>query len=175
MEQGLRNLEGRRRGTCKGRIMGDEDLIVQMKQSWNESLSAIFENEDGEYDENFEGFCEQLMDELVKNGLEDFVLLRNDKLRNWWGRVLKRREKIAKRKEDDRKREELLSRLSDEDKRLLGITPKIDGKWYWRETVYVRQKMIKTQIADNEILISYINVYGTIFDVLGDENDSISD
>lgn len=76
--------------------------------------------------------AEAIMDELVLNGLEDLLILKNLQVGEWWSEVTERRDRIAKAKlakqlakekadEEARKKEEILSRLTDEEKRLLGL------------------------------------------------------
>ena len=63
--------------------------------------------------------------ELERIGQEDFLLLQNDEVREWWAehkefdRVRKEHERI--REEANRKRQEALDKLSPEDKKILGI------------------------------------------------------
>ena len=79
-------------------------------------------------DRLFESFAKEAMRELDAQGLAEFVLLRNDKLRTWWQKILKeelaeriRKEKIAHKKA---LREQGLAKLSDEEKEALGLSRK---------------------------------------------------
>lgn len=80
----------------------------------------------------FEDIAEAVMDELVANGLEDLLLVKNLKVGEWWAEVLaerkhkaemerQRQEAIKKAEDDRRARESLLARLTSEEKRLLGF------------------------------------------------------
>lgn len=79
-------------------------------------------------DRLFESFAKEAMRELAEQGLADFVLIRNDKLRTWWQGVLKKEleERIRKEKIAHKKalREQGLSKLSDEEKEALGLNKK---------------------------------------------------
>ena len=82
--------------------------------------------------DEFEEVATILMDELTANNLDSHILLKYPKIADWWGSVLRerKRKEEAKRKreeakrqkeEDARARELLLSRLTPEERRLLGI------------------------------------------------------
>ena len=90
------------------------------------------DEEDLEDDFEFAAVATLLMDELTANNLDSHILLKYPKIADWWGSVLrerkrkeeakrKREEAKRKREEDERARELLLSRLSPEERRLLGI------------------------------------------------------
>lgn len=68
------------------------------------------------------------MSELERNGIEDMLVLRDDEVREWW---MKHKEADRKRREAEeraayreRVKAEALSKLSDEEKEILGITKK---------------------------------------------------
>lgn len=67
------------------------------------------------------------MDELIKHGKADFLVLKNDELREWWEQHQeddrKERERRAEIERRKRIKEEALARLSDEEKELLGLAP----------------------------------------------------
>ena len=74
---------------------------------------------------NLASFAKEAMRELEKNGLEDFVLLKNDKLRAWWKKIKAHEAYIeAKRIEKEHKervRDEALAKLTDEELKILGL------------------------------------------------------
>lgn len=72
------------------------------------------------------------MTELVKDGRADFLLLADDEVREWWTAHLeadrkaqeelkRKREAAAAKALKTRKRNELISRLTDEERELLGV------------------------------------------------------
>lgn len=67
------------------------------------------------------------MEELVKQGKEDFLVLKNPEVAEWWTAHVKadRAEKarIAEIERKERVKAEALARLSDEEKELLGLKP----------------------------------------------------
>jgi hypothetical protein len=74
----------------------------------------------------FEKFAVEAMEELEANGMADLLLLKNDKLREWW-KAHKEEEarKLAARLEKERVarvREEALAKLSTEERKVLGIS-----------------------------------------------------
>ena len=86
--------------------------------------------------EEYKERCDQLariacavMEELVKQGKEDFLVLKNEEVRTWWEEHVKadRKEKarIAEIERKERVRAEALARLSDEEKELLGLKPTV--------------------------------------------------
>jgi hypothetical protein len=69
------------------------------------------------------------MEELVKHGKADFLVLKNDELRTWWESHVaadrKEKARIAEIERKERVRAEALARLSDEEKELLGLKPTV--------------------------------------------------
>ena len=65
------------------------------------------------------------METLEENGVEDFLLLKDDEVRQWWQahKEADRKEKarVAEQERKTRVRAEALARLSDEEKELLGL------------------------------------------------------
>jgi hypothetical protein len=93
-------------------------------------------DEDDESDEddpyNIESMAIRMMDVMVENNIDSFILLKDPIVARWWADILQERKRIAEKKqrreeavrkaqEDERARAELLSRLTPEEKRLLGI------------------------------------------------------
>lgn len=79
--------------------------------------------------DEYEQIAIAAMTALEENGIDTFVLIKNDLVRDWWG---KRKEAIRKAEETrvekermNRIREEALARLSDEEKIALGLTKPI--------------------------------------------------
>ena len=68
---------------------------------------------------------EAMMDELVAAGAADFLLIRNQQIREWWESVVARRKKeqeLKERQERQRQlRESALSKLSSEEREALGV------------------------------------------------------
>lgn len=68
------------------------------------------------------------MTALEANGIEDFILLENDEVREWWAEHKefdrKRREKEAERKRLAQIRQDALAKLSPEERKVLGIKTK---------------------------------------------------
>jgi hypothetical protein len=82
---------------------------------------------------DYKSMAETLMRELVANEIESHVLLKDDDIRDWWTGILKeekrkaeeeaRKEAARIKKENDKKlKEDVLSRLTAEEKRVLGLT-----------------------------------------------------
>jgi hypothetical protein len=80
------------------------------------------------------------MEELVKQGREDFLVLKNEEVRTWWEEHVRadRAEKarIAEIERKERVRAEALARLSDEEKELLGLRPRLKVKGLKRRDVF---------------------------------------
>lgn len=76
----------------------------------------------------FETFTKEAMKALVEAGVADFVLLKNDKLRAWWQHVLAEELREQTRLEEiervKRVKEAALAKLSDEEKKILGLDKK---------------------------------------------------
>lgn len=101
----------------------EDDMAVADDLEWWEE--DIEEEVDAE-------FATILMDELTANNLDSHILLKYPQIADWWGSVLKERNKKAealrkreeakrKKEEDKRARESLLARLTPEERRLLGV------------------------------------------------------
>lgn len=128
------------------RLMGDDyrDKILKdlMGMYQDKSQGWMYDSEEEVEEDGFweveeddgytSDFATILMDELTENNLDSHVLLKYPKIANWWGSVLRVRKKNAealrkreearrKKEEDARARESLLSRLTPEERRLLGI------------------------------------------------------
>lgn len=75
---------------------------------------------------NFNSLSERIMDALVELGGADFLLLKDDEIRNWWGGVVNQREAVRRQQEELQRREQLraqaLSKLTDEERNALGLT-----------------------------------------------------
>jgi len=70
-----------------------------------------------------------VMEELIKQGKEDFLVLKNEEVRTWWEEHVnadrKEKARIAEIERKERVRAEALARLSDEEKELLGLKPTV--------------------------------------------------
>lgn len=68
------------------------------------------------------------MTALEENGIEDFLLLKDDEVREWWQKHKeadrKEQARIAEIERRERVKAEALARLSDEEKELLGLARK---------------------------------------------------
>ncbi len=80
----------------------------------------------------YKAIAEAIMRELVGNGLEDLILIKNDEVREWWGDIVAEENRVRtanekaeaeriKKLEDIKSLKELMSRLTPEEKRLLKI------------------------------------------------------
>lgn len=112
----------------------DDDDEEEVDQEWWDE-----EDEDDDWDENWaeepeshEAMAVRLMEALVENNLDSYILLKDDHIATWWGDILKYRkkkeekrlaaeEKLRRAEEDARLKAELLSRLTADEKRVLGI------------------------------------------------------
>lgn len=134
--------------------MDKEDAIKQVFERWMQARQGPqgatgYEDDDDTFDSDlwdetdwdeqwaedpgdYEAMAVRLMEVLVENKLDSYILLKDTAIANWWGEVLKyrkkkeeqlRKEEAARRKQeaDERARSELLSRLTADEKRLLGI------------------------------------------------------
>lgn len=72
------------------------------------------------------------MEELVRQGKADFLVLKNEEVRDWWEAHVKadRAEKarIAEQERRERVKREALDRLTDEEKELLGLKKPVAKK-----------------------------------------------
>lgn len=92
-----------------------------------------YESDDGyNQREEYKAQCDRLariacaaMEELVRQGKEDFLILKNPEVAEWWTAHVKadRAEKarIAEQERRERVKREALERLTDEEKELLGL------------------------------------------------------
>ena len=74
------------------------------------------------------------MEELVRHGKADFLILKNEEVRDWWEAHVKadkaEKARIAEEERKDRVKAEALARLSDEEKELLGLSKTKKHKKY---------------------------------------------
>lgn len=81
---------------------------------------------------DYKAMAETLMRELVANEIESHVLLKDDDIRDWWTGILKeearkaeearrREEARIKREKDKQLKADVLSRLTPDEKRVLGL------------------------------------------------------
>lgn len=131
--------------------MNDEDTIKKVFDLWMKSqgpqgsvldddevegISVYYDEEEDEYEfdwdvewtrdpDGHEAIAVRLMEALVENDLDSYIILKDPIIADWWGEILKFRkakeDKRIKQEADDRARAELLSRLTADEKRLLGI------------------------------------------------------
>ena len=68
----------------------------------------------------------KVMDALVEAGKEDFVLLQDDEVREWWAAHqiadAKEKAKLAEKERLAKVKRDALAKLSDEEKKVLGIS-----------------------------------------------------
>ena len=104
--------------------MDDEDSMI--------SADDVFDDEDEDMpmrpSHNFEAWFKEAMTVLVEHNLADFLLLKNDKLREWWAAEVKKDLAAqARREAKERKRqlkEQAIGKLSDEELEALGLKRK---------------------------------------------------
>lgn len=69
------------------------------------------------------------MTALEENGIEDFLVLKDEEVREWWAqhKEADRREqaRIAEKERRERVKAEALAKLSSEERELLGLAPKV--------------------------------------------------
>ena len=69
--------------------------------------------------------AQRIMDVLCENGQGDFLLLRDDEIREWWESVTKERKRIQRQEAERRRRAEVreraLNKLTAEERKILGI------------------------------------------------------
>jgi hypothetical protein len=69
--------------------------------------------------------AQRIMDVLCENGQGDFLLLRDDEIREWWESVTKERKLIQRQEAERRRRAEVreraLNKLTAEERKILGI------------------------------------------------------
>lgn len=65
------------------------------------------------------------MEELVRQGKADFLVLKNEEVRDWWEKHTeadrKEKARVAEKERKERVKAEALARLTDEEKELLGL------------------------------------------------------
>lgn len=105
-----------------------DDEAVSEDDGWYED----WEDPNEDDPEDHEAIAIRLMDALTENNLDSYILLKDPVIAEWWGNIVKARNYQAEKKrkaeeaqrkkdEDARARAELLSRLTPEERRLLGI------------------------------------------------------
>lgn len=109
-------------------LMSPDDETASDDDGWLED----WEDPNEDDPEDSEAIAIRLMDALTENNLDSYILLKDPVIAEWWGNIVKARnfqaekkrkaeEAQRKKQEDARAREELLSRLTPEERRLLGI------------------------------------------------------
>ncbi len=119
-----------------------------------------YESDNGyEMREHYKAQCDKLariacaaMEELVKQGKEDFLILKNPEVAQWWTAHVKadRAEKarIAEIERKERVKKEALDRLTDEEKELLGLAPKVKKSRKKYESTYVHAEPMEWDEID---------------------------
>lgn len=115
-------------------IQDDDEIESWDEDDWDgddwEDDADWYEDEERGY--NYESMLRDVLEELIKQGKADFIILKHDELRHWWSKVqtIERRKQEAqerraeakrKKEEDKQAKADLLARLTPEEKRLLGI------------------------------------------------------
>ena len=102
------------------------DLINDLKHML---VSAYDQCEDEavetEPDVDYRDMSERIMDALCENGQGDFLLLRDDEIREWWAGITKKRAAARRKAVAAKRRAELregaLKKLTAEERKVLGL------------------------------------------------------
>lgn len=114
----------------KSQLGNNSDIWKVFSQMNSASGNADAASPSKRYD--YKTIAEKLMRELVANEIESHVLLKDDEIRDWWAGILRedkrradeeaKKEAARIRRENDKKlKEAVLSRLTDDEKRVLGL------------------------------------------------------
>jgi hypothetical protein len=91
----------------------------------NEMKKAISDLGFGDGNFDLANMSERIMDALCEDGRGDFLLLKDEEIREWWTAVTERRrrdaERIAAQRRQEELRENALRKLSSEERRALGL------------------------------------------------------
>ena len=107
--------------------------------------------------EDYKAQCDRLariacaaMEELVKQGKADFLVLKNEEVRTWWEAHVeadrKEKARIAELERRERVKREALERLTDEEKELLGLKKPAAKK---------HKKYSLTKLQDADVVMDY--------------------
>jgi len=103
------------------------------------------------------------MSELEKMGKEDFLILKNEEVGQWWAAHKeadrKERERVAEKERRERVKKEALDRLTDEEKELLGLKrpavkkhKKTDSSTVWGDPEEIEYMVEDLRSAYNAIM-----------------------
>lgn len=104
------------------------DLLKDLMDSWDNSWCQDEEKQTARKHRRTQAtddMAQRIMDVLCENGQGDFLLLRDDEIREWWQSVTAERDRKRRQLEAKQRREELrksgLSKLTAAERRALGI------------------------------------------------------
>lgn len=102
------------------------DLLKEIMGGWDGTLDEQKENRQSR-NRKLAGddMAQRIMDTLCENGQGDFLLLRDDEIREWWQSVLADRrraqQRLAAARRRDALRESGLNKLTAEERKALGL------------------------------------------------------
>ena len=117
-------------------MMKKKELLDLMKKTgWSldhdTEIKMPWEIDNGQGDEEdripecTEEMAERIMDALCADGRGDFLILKDDEIREWWAAITKKREAERDRIEAERRetelRENALKKLTEAERRALGL------------------------------------------------------
>lgn len=101
-----------------------QDLLSQLSD-YEYSQEEIADKKPAPRTTATDDMAQRIMDVLCENGQGDFLLLRDDEIREWWESVTKERKRIQRQEAERRRRAEVreraLNKLTAEERKILGI------------------------------------------------------
>ena len=102
------------------------DYDTRWDDAWNGAWKAADKTKEmKEHTDKLARIACKAMTELVKSGYADFLLLQDDEVREWWEQHQeadrKAKEALAEKRRIAKLKKEALAKLSDEEKKVLGI------------------------------------------------------
>ena len=99
------------------------DHDAEIKMPWE--VNKVEDDEEDAAPECTQEMAQRIMDALCADGRGDFLILKDDEIREWWAAITKKREAERDRIEAERRetelRENALKKLTEAERRALGL------------------------------------------------------